>query len=140
MSTWRCGWICLRSYFFAAVLLAGASFAVLLAGTFLAGVTLSVSSRPERRAFTLGRCQAVRLWGADGARLRRPPPRPAGPPIERRTRKTNRPVHVGFIDDRGREVAAYDVTAIRTSAYPTDSTDDRSVVRGGLGDVIAGSP
>jgi hypothetical protein len=28
MSTWRCGWICPRSYFFAAVFLAGASFAV----------------------------------------------------------------------------------------------------------------
>jgi hypothetical protein len=30
-------------------------------------------------------------------------------------------VHVGFIDDRGREVAANDVATIRTSAYPTDS-------------------
>jgi hypothetical protein len=49
MSTWRCGWICSRNYFFAAVFLAGASFAVLLAGAFLAGVSPSVSSRPERR-------------------------------------------------------------------------------------------
>ena len=48
-------------------------------------------------------------------------PRPDGPTVERRTRKTNRPVHVGFIDDRGREVAADDVATIRTSAYPTDS-------------------
>jgi hypothetical protein len=32
MSTWRCGWICPRSYFFAAVFLVGASFAVLLVG------------------------------------------------------------------------------------------------------------
>jgi hypothetical protein len=40
MSTWRCGWTCPRSYFFAAVFLAGASFAVLLAGAFLAGVPL----------------------------------------------------------------------------------------------------
>ena len=48
-------------------------------------------------------------------------PRPAGPTIERRTRKTNRPVHVGFVDDRGREVAANEVATIRTSAYPTDS-------------------
>ncbi|MDT7761368.1 MAG: hypothetical protein QOC63_788 [Mycobacterium sp.] len=45
-------------------------------------------------------------------------PRPDGPTVERRTRKTNRPVHVGFIDDRGREVAADDVATIRTSAYP----------------------
>ena len=29
MSTWRCGWICPRSYFFTAVFLAAASFAVL---------------------------------------------------------------------------------------------------------------
>ena len=48
-------------------------------------------------------------------------PRPDGPTIERRTRKNNRAVHVGFIDDRGREVAADDVATIRTSAYPTDS-------------------
>jgi DNA-binding HxlR family transcriptional regulator len=48
-------------------------------------------------------------------------PRPAGPTVERRTRTTNRPVHVGFIDDRGREVAANEVAVIRTSAYPTDS-------------------
>ena len=41
MSTWRCGWICPRSYLFAAVFLAGALFAV-----FLAGVSPSVSSRP----------------------------------------------------------------------------------------------
>ena len=39
MSTWRCGWICPCSYFFAAVFLAGASFAVLLAGAFSAGVS-----------------------------------------------------------------------------------------------------
>lgn len=47
-------------------------------------------------------------------------PRPDGPTIERRTRNNNRPVHVGFIDDRGREVAADEVAAIRTPAYPTD--------------------
>jgi len=48
-------------------------------------------------------------------------PRPAGPTVERRTRTNNRLVHVGFIDDRGREVAANEVATIRTSAYPTDS-------------------
>ena len=47
-------------------------------------------------------------------------PRPDGPTIERRTRNNNRAVHVGFIDDRGREVATNEVAAIRTSAYPTD--------------------
>ena len=35
MSTWRCEWICPRSYFFAAVYSVGASFAVLLAGALL---------------------------------------------------------------------------------------------------------
>jgi DNA-binding HxlR family transcriptional regulator len=45
-------------------------------------------------------------------------PRPDGPTVVRRTLKTNRPVHVGFIDDRGREVATDDVAIIRTSAYP----------------------
>jgi hypothetical protein len=38
MSTWRCGWICPCSYFFAAIFLAGASFAVLLAEAFLANI------------------------------------------------------------------------------------------------------
>jgi DNA-binding HxlR family transcriptional regulator len=47
-------------------------------------------------------------------------PRPEGPTIERRTRKTNRPVHVGFIDERGREVATNNVATIRTAAYPAD--------------------
>jgi hypothetical protein len=37
MSIWRCGWIYPRSYFFAAVFFASASFAVLLAGAFLGG-------------------------------------------------------------------------------------------------------
>ena len=55
MSTWRCGWICPRSYLFAAVFLAGAFFAV-----FLAGVSPSVSSRLERRAFTLASSLASR--------------------------------------------------------------------------------
>jgi DNA-binding HxlR family transcriptional regulator len=52
-------------------------------------------------------------------------PRPDGPTIERRARKTNRPVHVGFIDDRGREVTANEVAAIRTSAYPAPDSKVR---------------
>jgi DNA-binding HxlR family transcriptional regulator len=36
-------------------------------------------------------------------------PRPEGPSRLRRVRGTDRPVHVGFIDDRGREVAPADV-------------------------------
>jgi DNA-binding HxlR family transcriptional regulator len=59
-------------------------------------------------------------------------PRPDGPTVERRTRKTNRPVHVGFIDDRGREVAADDVATIRTSAYPHRFHTDESYRRRGV--------
>ena len=38
MSTWRCGWICPRSYLFAAVFLAGALFRGLLGGRLSVGV------------------------------------------------------------------------------------------------------
>jgi hypothetical protein len=59
--------------------------------------------------------ESLQQWG-DAYR-----PRPDGPTVERRTRKNNGPVHVGFIDDRSREIAADDVATIRTSADPTDS-------------------
>jgi hypothetical protein len=36
----------------------------------------------------------------------------------RRSSKTGRPLHVGFIDDRGREVALADASFERTAAYP----------------------
>ena len=39
-------------------------------------------------------------------------PRPEGPSMLRRVRDTGRPVHIGFIDDRGREVAQEDVAMI----------------------------
>jgi DNA-binding HxlR family transcriptional regulator len=45
-------------------------------------------------------------------------PRPEGPTIERKARETGRPVHVGFIDDGGHEVASDDVVAVKTPAYP----------------------
>jgi DNA-binding HxlR family transcriptional regulator len=44
-------------------------------------------------------------------------PRPEGPSMLRRARGTDRPVHVGFVDDRGREVALADVAMI-----PADSS------------------
>ena len=47
----------------------------------------------------------------------------------RQVRDSNRRVHVGFVDDRGREVAAEKVVTIRTAAYPTTSdrtTSDRT--------------
>ncbi|MDQ1565687.1 MAG: hypothetical protein QOF96_567 [Actinomycetota bacterium] len=45
-------------------------------------------------------------------------PRPGGPTIVRRTRRGARPVHVAFVDDRGRELDADDVVAHRTDQYP----------------------
>lgn len=45
-------------------------------------------------------------------------PWPQGPTIVRRTRSDDSAVHVGYIDERGREVAAEDVQALRTAAYP----------------------
>jgi DNA-binding HxlR family transcriptional regulator len=45
-------------------------------------------------------------------------PRPDGPTVERRARATGRPLHVGFIDDRGREIAPTDVSIVHTAAYP----------------------
>ena len=41
-------------------------------------------------------------------------PRPQGPTTTRRATRTNRPVHVAFIDDLGYEVPADDVAAIPT--------------------------
>jgi DNA-binding HxlR family transcriptional regulator len=42
-----------------------------------------------------------------------------GPTVIRRDCRNDRPIHVGYIDDRGREVAAGNVNWIRTAAYPT---------------------
>jgi DNA-binding HxlR family transcriptional regulator len=45
-------------------------------------------------------------------------PRPDGPTVLRQARDTGRRLHVGYIDDLGREVAAEDVQMVRTAAYP----------------------
>jgi DNA-binding HxlR family transcriptional regulator len=55
---------------------------------------------------------ALQQWG--DAHL----PRAEGPTVVRRHRKTGREVHIGFIDDRGRELAPDDVAFERTAAYP----------------------
>jgi DNA-binding HxlR family transcriptional regulator len=47
-------------------------------------------------------------------------PYPDGPTIERRARRTNRPVHVAFIDDLGYEIPVGDIAAIKTDVYPDD--------------------
>jgi hypothetical protein len=43
-------------------------------------------------------------------------PRPEGPSVERRTVAEGRPVHVGFVDDAGREVTPAEVETIRRVA------------------------
>jgi DNA-binding HxlR family transcriptional regulator len=58
---------------------------------------------------------ALQQWG--DAHL----PWPEGPSILRRVRGTERPVHVGYIDESGREIAAEDFEMVRTSAYPGNS-------------------
>jgi DNA-binding HxlR family transcriptional regulator len=55
---------------------------------------------------------ALQQWGDEHL------PWPAGPSLLRRIRDDDRPVHVGFVDDRGREVPATDVVMIPTDAYP----------------------
>ena len=55
---------------------------------------------------------ALQQWGDEHL------PWPEGPSMLRRVRDSDRPVHVGFVDDRGREIPAEDVAMIRTDAYP----------------------
>jgi DNA-binding HxlR family transcriptional regulator len=45
-------------------------------------------------------------------------PRAGGPTVERRARATGRPLHVGFIDDRGREIGPAEVAIVHTAQYP----------------------
>lgn len=52
---------------------------------------------------------AIRQWGDKNL------PWPEGPLFERRARRTNRPVHVAFIDDHGYEVPAADVALVPLS-------------------------
>ncbi|MFF7889855.1 winged helix-turn-helix transcriptional regulator [Streptomyces sp. NPDC007916] len=63
---------------------------------------------------------ALQQWGD------RHLPRPEGPSIERRARRTDRPVHVAFIDDLGYEVPWADVATIRTDVYPEDEAPEES--------------
>lgn len=56
---------------------------------------------------------ALQQWGDDHL------PWSEGPSVLRRVKGTDRPVHVGFVDDRGREVAPSDFAMVRTAVYPT---------------------
>jgi DNA-binding HxlR family transcriptional regulator len=55
---------------------------------------------------------ALQQWGDQHL------PWPEGPSILRRVRDGDRPVHVGFVDDGGKEIPPADVAMIRTAAYP----------------------
>jgi DNA-binding HxlR family transcriptional regulator len=55
---------------------------------------------------------ALQQWGDEHV------PWSEGPTVIRRDRRNDRPVHIGYIDDRGREVAPENVAWIRTAAYP----------------------
>lgn len=55
---------------------------------------------------------ALQQWGDEHL------PWPEGPSILRRVQGSDRPVHVGFVDDRGREVPQAEVAMVRTEAYP----------------------
>ncbi|MEO6085764.1 MAG: helix-turn-helix domain-containing protein [Umezawaea sp.] len=46
-------------------------------------------------------------------------PREDGPTIERRVRDSDRPAHIGFVDEQGHEVRPDEITFHRTAAYPT---------------------
>lgn len=69
--------------------------------------------RPEYHLTPAGRelhvlIGALQQWGDRNL------PRPQGPSMVRRARRTDRPVHVAFIDDLGYEVPADDVATIST--------------------------
>ena len=55
---------------------------------------------------------ALQQWGDEHL------PWAEGPSVIRRDRRNDRPIHIGFVDDRGREVAADNVAWVRTAAYP----------------------
>jgi DNA-binding HxlR family transcriptional regulator len=55
---------------------------------------------------------ALQQWGDEHL------PRPEGPSMLRRVKSTGRPVHVGYIDERGREVDAADIAVIPAAARP----------------------
>jgi DNA-binding HxlR family transcriptional regulator len=56
---------------------------------------------------------ALQQWGDEHLPCRE------GPSILRRVCDTARPVHIGFLDEGGREVPADDVAMVKTAAYPS---------------------
>ena len=55
---------------------------------------------------------ALQQWGDEHL------PWPAGPSVLRRVKGTDRPVHVGFVDNRGRKVSPDNVEFVITPAHP----------------------
>jgi DNA-binding HxlR family transcriptional regulator len=55
---------------------------------------------------------ALQQWGDEYL------PWPGGPTVIRQVKESERPVHVGFIDDQGREVDHSEVAMVPTAAYP----------------------
>jgi DNA-binding HxlR family transcriptional regulator len=55
---------------------------------------------------------ALQQWGDEHL------PRPEGPSMLRRVKGTDGPVHVGYVDERGREVEPANVAMIPAEAYP----------------------
>ena len=58
---------------------------------------------------------ALQQWGDEYL------PRPEGPSMLRRVKGTDRPVHVGFIDERGQEVEPANVAVIPAEPRPAES-------------------
>jgi DNA-binding HxlR family transcriptional regulator len=56
---------------------------------------------------------ALQQWGDEHV------PWPAGPTVVQTHARTGRPLHVAFVDDRGREVPTENAVAVRTAAYPS---------------------
>lgn len=56
---------------------------------------------------------ALQQWGDEHR------PYEAGPTVARRTVDDDRPLHVAFVDDTGREVPLDGVAFVRTAAYPS---------------------
>ena len=60
---------------------------------------------------------ALQQWGDEHL------PWPQGPTVVRQASRTGRPLHVGFVDDRGREVAAQPTSSFVRTAYPPIALD-----------------
>ncbi|MGW7673034.1 winged helix-turn-helix transcriptional regulator [Streptomyces sp. NPDC054775] len=68
---------------------------------------------------------ALQQWGD------RHLPRAEGPSIQRRAMRTDRSVHVAFVDDLGYEVPWGDVHAVRTESYPKEGSEKANADRAG---------